>query len=64
MNGRKTRVDTEAAALWRELYDEPPPAADGRDVLGLMLQRLPAPRYERLSSPWLRRKQLSWPKSR
>lgn len=63
MSTREQRIEAEAAALWRELYDEPPPAhSDGGEMLDLMLRRLPAAKYDRLSSPFLRRSALAWPK--
>ena len=63
MNGRKQRIKTEASSLWRELYDEAPPAgADGSEMLDIMLKRLPPTSYDRLNSPYLRRSNLSWPK--
>jgi hypothetical protein len=65
MKSREERIATEAASLWRELCDEPPPAgADGADLLDLMLRRLPTAGYERLSSPHLRPAGLSFPKTR
>lgn len=63
MSARKMRIKAEAAALWRELYDEPAPAAaDGGEMLDLMLRRLPAAGYDRLASPFLRRDALTFPK--
>jgi hypothetical protein len=63
MSTRDERIEAEAAALWRELYDEAPPAeGDGGDMLDLMLRRLPAVGYERLNSPFLRRAAVSMPK--
>jgi hypothetical protein len=63
MSSRKQRVEAEASALWRELYDEPAPASvGGADMLDMMLKRLPAASYERLNSPYLRRSAVSWPK--
>ena len=63
MSARKTRIKAEAAALWRELYDEPAPAtADGGEMLEIMLRRLPAIDYDRLASPYLRRGALTYPK--
>ena len=63
MSARQQRIDAEAEALWRELYDEAPPAdADGSEVLDAMLRRLPAVDYEQLSSPHLRRNSLTFPK--
>ena len=63
MTSREERVEAEAAALWRELYDEPAPAmANGGELQDLMLRRLPPAAYERLASPYLRRSALSFPK--
>jgi hypothetical protein len=60
MESRKAKIQAEANALWRELYDEPPPPhVDGGQMLDLMLSRLPAVGYERLNSPQLRRSRLS-----
>jgi hypothetical protein len=61
MSSREERIQAEAAALWRELYNEPPPAGD---VLEVMLRRLPDVSYERINSPYLRPSGLSWPKNR
>ena len=62
MSSRKQRIDAEAAALWRELYDEAPPRADGGEMLDLMLNQLPAVSYERINSPYMRASAMSWPK--
>lgn len=63
MSSRKQRIKTEAATLWRELYDEAPPAsADGSEMLEMMLSRLPPASYDQLNSPHLRRANMSWPK--
>jgi hypothetical protein len=62
MSSRKQRVEAEAAALWRELYDETPPDLDGADMLEILLERLPPASYDRLNSPHLRRAGISWPK--
>lgn len=63
MSTREDRIEAEAAALWRELYDEAPPGrGDGGEMLDLMLRRLPALGYDRLNSPLLRRAGVSWPK--
>lgn len=63
MSSRKQRIKAEAATLWRELYDEAPPAsAEGSDILDMMLSRLPPASYDKLNSPYLRRSNLSWPK--
>jgi hypothetical protein len=62
MSARKMRIKTEASALWRELYDETPPAMDAGEMLDQMLSRLPPASYDRLNSPHLRRSAMSWPK--
>lgn len=63
MSSRNQRVKAEAAALWREVCDEPPPASvEGVDLLDMMLKQLPPVSYERLNSPYLRRSAISWPK--
>ena len=63
MSARQTRIKAEADALWRELCDEPAPAAaEGGEMLDLLLRGLPAVDYERLASPHLRRSELSFPK--
>lgn len=64
MRTRDQRIRAEAAALWRELYHEDPPARiDSTKLLELMLGRLaPVGGYERLTSPHLRRTAMSWPK--
>ena len=63
MTSREQRIEAEAAALWRELYDEAPPARiEACEMLDLMLRRLPSAEYDRLNSPHLRHRGLSWPK--
>lgn len=63
MSTRAARIESEAAALWRELYGESPPAeADAGEMLDIMLRRMPAISYERLSSPYMHRAGVSWPK--
>ncbi|CAN7500345.1 hypothetical protein LJR225_003538 [Phenylobacterium sp. LjRoot225] len=62
MSTRKKRIESEAAALWRQLYHEPPPTLDASEMLDQMLSRLPTPSYDRLNSPFLRRSDMSWPK--
>jgi len=66
MSSRQKRIEAEAVALWRELYNEvpPPPATGAGDILDLMLRRLPDVSYERLNSPYLRRGAMAWPKRR
>lgn len=63
MTGREERIYDEAAALWRELFDGPPPAcADGQAILDGILNGLPDIRYERITSPHLRPSQISRPR--
>lgn len=63
MTAREKRIAAEAAALWRELYQEDPPArADGAEMIERMLDRLPPVAYDRLNTPHLRRGAMSWPK--
>jgi hypothetical protein len=62
---REKRIEAEAQALWRELYDEPAPAlADGGEMLELMLTRLPDVSYDRMASPFLRRSVIAGPRRR
>lgn len=61
--GRDDRIYQEAAALWRELYDEPPPQdAVGTDILGMIVRGLSDPDYERLANPHLRASNITFPK--
>lgn len=46
--GRDDRIYQEAAALWGELFREPPPQADGTAMLDLIMKRMPETRYDRL----------------
>lgn len=53
--GRDERIQEEAAALWRELFGEPPPiAADGPMMLDVIMRSLPDAGYQRLQTPHLR----------
>jgi len=55
MESREQRIYEEAAALWRELFDESPPVrADGPRLLEIITRRLEDPPYRRLRSPFLR----------
>ena len=61
--GREDRIYREAAALWRELFREPPPSsADGATMLALIMKRLPESAYERLKHPQLRPGSITMPK--
>lgn len=63
MPGRDEKIYSEAAALWRQLYGEPPPAAaDGKVILDLILGHLPDAGYERLVTPHLRRSNITFPR--
>jgi hypothetical protein len=63
MQGREDRIYEEAAALWREVFGEPPPIrADGGTLLDVILKTLPDRGYERMASPFLRPSQITGPK--
>jgi hypothetical protein len=64
MNGREQRIYEEAAALWRELFGEPPPIrTDGETLLDVIMRSLPDPDYDRLASPHLRPSQITRPRA-
>ena len=53
----------EAAALWRELFGEPPPnRVDGAAMLDAIMKSLPERPYQRLASPHLRPSQINGPR--
>ena len=61
--GREDRITDEAAALWRELYGEPPPIkADGAMMLGIITRSLPEKGYDRISSHHLRPTEIVMPR--
>lgn len=63
MNGRNQKIYEEAAALWRELFGEPPPVrADGATLLDAITKSLPEKSYERMTSPFLRPTQIHGPR--
>ncbi|WP_297692293.1 hypothetical protein [Phenylobacterium sp.] len=63
MSGREDRIYDEAAALWRELFGEPPPIrADAGMMLDVIMKSLPEKPYERLASPHLRPSQIAGPR--
>jgi len=65
MSRRDERIFEEAAALWREVFGEPPPLrADGRAMLDTIMHSLPEVRYEHMASPHLRPSQISRPRHR
>jgi hypothetical protein len=55
MDTREQRIYDEAAALWREVFGEPPPLrTDGQTMLAIITRSLGDAGYERLRSPYLR----------
>ena len=62
MEDRDQRIYEEAAALWREVFGEPPPArADGPALLAIITRSLGDTSYERLRSPFLRPSTIAGP---
>jgi hypothetical protein len=62
MENREQRIYDEAAALWREVFQEPPPArADGPTLLAIISRSLGDTSYERLRSPFLRPSTIAGP---
>lgn len=59
---RDERIYDEAAALWRRLYGEAPPDADGIAILNRIVGALPDPSYSRLTTPHLRPANIYFPK--
>ena len=64
MTNRDQRIYEEAAALWVELFNEPPPAViDGAELLELIARNLPDPNYyDRIRSPYLRPSTITMPR--
>ncbi|MBL8554423.1 MAG: hypothetical protein JNL41_09110 [Phenylobacterium sp.] len=60
--GRDERIYEEAAALWRQLYGEPPPAGDAAAILDGILGDLPREAYSRLATDHLRPSNIAFPK--
>jgi hypothetical protein len=62
METREQRIYNEAVALWREVFDEPPPVrADGTILLDVITRCLAERPYERLRSPHLRASTIAGP---
>ena len=62
MATRDQRIYDEAAALWREIFGEPPPpSVDGSVMLEMITRSLGDLSYERLRSPYLRPSTISGP---
>jgi hypothetical protein len=61
---REELIYEEAAALWREVFGEAPPArAHGGELLDIITHAAPPASYERLSTPYLRAANITWPTS-
>ena len=55
MATRDQRIYDEAAALWHEIFDAPPPASlDGPAMLDIITRHLGEMTYNRIRSPYLR----------
>ncbi len=55
MSSREEQVYREAAALWRQVFGEPPPIrADGTTMLDIIMHSLPEETYDRLRTPHIR----------
>jgi hypothetical protein len=62
MEVREQRIYEEAAALWREVFGEPPPLrTDGQTMLDIITRSLGDTSYERLRSPYLRPSTIAGP---
>jgi hypothetical protein len=62
MENREQRIYEEAAALWREVFGEPPPLrTDGQTLLDIITRSLGDTGYERLRSPFLRASTIAGP---
>jgi hypothetical protein len=62
MNMRDQRIYDEAAALWRQVFGEPPPIrADGAMMLDIIMRSLPEQTYDRLRTPQLRPANIAFP---
>ncbi|MEW5687889.1 MAG: hypothetical protein AB1942_23490 [Pseudomonadota bacterium] len=61
--GREERIYEEAAALWRQLYGEPPPAhLGGSEIIGMIVGGLDERDYARLATPHLRPSNITFPR--
>jgi hypothetical protein len=62
METREQRIYQEAAALWLEVFGEPPPVrTDGPTLLAIITRSLGDTPYERLRSPFLRPSTIAGP---
>lgn len=63
MPSREDKIYEEAAALWRQLYGDPPPAvADGSVILDMIFSDQPATDYDHIATPHLRPANITFPK--
>jgi len=60
MSTREERIYEEALALWQVLSDDPAPEADAATLLEAAIVRAGAETYERIQSPWLRARVMTW----
>jgi len=59
---REQLIYEEAAALWRQVFGEAPPArAQGKELLDIITHSVPPATYERLRTPHLRPANVTWP---
>ena len=62
MESREQRVYEEAAALWREVFGEPPPLrVDGPTMLAIITRCSGDLGYDRMRSPFLRPSTIAGP---
>lgn len=59
---RDDRIYEEAAALWRQMSDQPVPDASGAELLGMIVGGLHEAEYNRLASPQLRPANITMPR--
>jgi len=60
MSTREERIYQEALALWNTVSDEPAPEGDAASLLEAALTAVDAETYERIQSPWLRARAMTW----
>lgn len=62
MENRQQRIYQEAAALWQEVFGEPPPPRmDGGKMLEIITRSAGEMTYDRLRSPFLRASTIAGP---
>ena len=60
MSTRDDRIYEEALALWQAVSDGPAPEGDASALLQAALATAGAEPYDRLHSPWLRARAMTW----